>query len=361
MNEEWVQMVSRCELDQKGDIAVACADDGEDAGIGPQLVDLKHFTVVDITGEDASTFLQGQFCNDLSQVTPMHAQITGYCTPKGRLLALPVIVGTHDGFRMLVLNSVKESFLKRLRMFVMRSKVEIHENEDWLCTGVIACEDGTTGEASDWLGGLPGGVMDVATSATRQLIRWHDSVQGDDGATTRARYIVLASTADQIELWNGCPALGKRSQEHWRHGDITAGVPSISPGVSEAFVPQMLNLQLINALSFTKGCYPGQEIVARMQYLGKLKRHMKQFRYSAFNEGSDVQVVSPGDSLSSDVDKEAGIVVDAVQGVDGEVVLLAVMKVSSDNATVSTNGTNLISVELPYALPSLVPSVSGDE
>jgi len=355
MSNEWADMLAKHGIVDEGNGA-RVSDAGLDAaGAAPQLVDLTHFTVVEITGEDAPAFLQGQLCNDLSVVTPMHAQITGYCTPKGRLLALPIIVGTQNGFRMLVLQSVKESFLKRLRMFVMRSKVQITESEDWLCSGVIADEAGSVGAAASWTGGLPGAAMDVATADTQQVIRWHDVVSGTDGGQTRARYILLASKADQIELWNSCPELPKRSHLQWRYGDITAGVPSISPGVSEAFVPQMLNLQLINALSFTKGCYPGQEIVARMQYLGKLKRHMRQF-YRPSDTATEAEPVVPGDTLSSDVDKDAGVVVDAVTDTHGQTAILAVMKVSSNEATVTINDTELVPVELPYALPSMAES-----
>jgi len=356
MSNEWAEMLAKHGIGNEGNSA-GVSDAGLDtAGTAPQLVDLTHFTVVEITGEDAPAFLQGQFCNDLSVVTPMHAQITGYCTPKGRLLALPIIVGRQNGFRMLVLKSVKESFLKRLRMFVMNAKVDISESEDWLCTGVVADAAGSIGAAASWMGGLPGAAMDVATADSRQVIRWHDSVLDEVGETVCARYIVLASTSDQVDLWNSCPEMEKRSHLQWRHGDITAGVPSVAPGVSDAFVPQMLNLQLINALSFTKGCYPGQEIVARMQYLGKLKRHTRQF-YRPSDSATALTPIVPGDTLSSDADKDAGVVVDAVTDAHGQTAILAVMKVSSNGATVTAHDATLVPVELPYALPSMDVSV----
>ncbi len=352
MSNEWAQMMATY------GVGLAVAKNGSvdtaDAGLltSAQLVDLTHIAVLEITGEDAPAFLQGQFCNDLTATSATHAQITGYCTPKGRLLALPTVVGMDQGFRLLLPQSLKESFLKRLRMFVMRSAVTIEERPDWLCTGLIAAQDGTTGAAGDWLGALPGAPMDAATSATRQVIRWHDIPAGADGAEARPRYIVLCSESDQLALWAGSPQTLKRSADVWRHADIRAGVPTLSPAVSETFVPQMLNLQLIDALSFTKGCYPGQEIVARMQYLGKLKRHMRSFSLPASPDTAGV-VVDAGDSLTCADDSDAGVVVDAVRDEQGVLSLLAVVKVSTNDAPVSIAGHVLSPLPLPYDLPSL--------
>jgi len=322
----------------------------------PQLVDMSVLRIVEVGGGDATDFLQGQFCNDLKQVSSTHAQITGYCTPKGRLLALPTIVGYEKGFRLLVHSDIVDTFLKRLRMFVMRSDVTLTEVTDWVCVGLIADEHGQLGEAGVQVGALPVGPLDAATSENRQILRWHDDFSADSSMDVphagRHRYISLASVADQSILWKASASALKRPYQSWRLADVSAGVPSVTTGVLEAFVPQMLNLQLINALSFTKGCYPGQEIVARMQYLGKLKRHMRLFTLSPADE-NPVPVPLAGDGLSTEDDDAAGVVLDAVRNSDSRVWILAVVKVSANASTFFLAEAALSSVNLPYPLPSL--------
>ena len=125
MSNEWAEMLKK--LGVEPDVSelpeVTEAQHGPDVSV--QLHDLSDWSVVDVTGADAASFLQGQFCNDLQQVSVTRAQITGYCTPKGRLLALPTIVGHDNGFRLLIKSAVKEAFIKRLSMFIMLSLIHI--------------------------------------------------------------------------------------------------------------------------------------------------------------------------------------------------------------------------------------------
>lgn len=352
MSNEWLNM-----LDAEGvgrrDIA---ASQQEAAGFvaakTPQLCDLAGYAIYEVTGADATAFLQGQFCNDIAQLSSTQAQITGYCTPKGRLLALPTILGFDSGYRMLVPADVAPAFIKRLSMFVMRSDVVIRQMDNWVATGIVASPDGETGLAGTVLGALPVGVLSVASTEKTQLIRWHDD---NSGERPRARYLRLASVSDQLQMWQLASDAPKRSGNVWRLADISAGVPGVTQGVVEAFVPQMVNLQLINGLSFTKGCYPGQEIVARMQYLGKLKRHMRLFRVSLENlelEGADVLVA--GRALGSGTDENAGVVVDAMPLSAAEALVLAVTKVTTANGEdFSLAGEPLHPLDMPYELPSL--------
>ncbi len=349
MNTQWVETLKAEGLfrNVSGQAAAGHAEDQV------QLVDLSALSIVDITGTDATAFLQGQFCNDLTKVSATRAQITGYCTPKGRLLALPAIVGIADGFRLLLPTSIKDGFLKRLSMFIMRSNVVVTERLDWVCSGLMSDSSGNTGDAGKHLGALPHAAMDAATSDTQQLICWPS---GSDSASA-VRYLILASVDDQVALWSACKPMAKVSGAVWRLADIVAGIPSIGPQTQETFVPQMMNLQLIDALSFTKGCYPGQEIVARMQYLGKLKRHMRRFQLSPDASGT-LSIPQAGDSLQAEEDADAGVVVDAVLGVDGQAELLAVVKVSAAEATLSVSGQPLLALDLPYDLPSMQANAS---
>ena len=347
-----------------------------------QLCNLSSYRVYEIRGSYATAFLQGQFCNDVAAVSSTQAQITGYCTPKGRLLALPIIVGIEGGgYRMLVPENVAQAFIKRLSMFIMRdasgkvSDVSITELADWVAVGITADASGNVGELASGLGALPVGLLSASTDQTvdnpGQIIRWHDDfsgVSGDDitmGTDTgsphygdnkhspRPRYLRLAPIASQKKLWD---VIDDKDRKHsdlvWRLADISAGVPSVTQGIVEAFVPQMINLQLINGLSFTKGCYPGQEIVARMQYLGKLKRHMRVF--SVALKGIDAnEDLKPGAALSLDADENAGIVVDAMPCSSETALVLAVTKVTPAHSTFALAGVPLEPRRMPYELPSL--------
>ncbi len=352
MTQQWLET-----LGDNGAIAGSAADSvtelkGYTTAMLPQLSALSDHSAYEITGEDATAFLQGQFCNDLAKVSATQAQITGYCTPKGRLLALPTIVGWEGGYRLIVPNSVAEAFIKRLTMFVMRSKVTIKPLEDWAVVGITATPDGNLGKAGSIVGPLPSGDdMAVSTSEDAQLIRCSDDLSG---VQPRARYLRVASIEAQLELWNTCDDAEKRSANAWRLADVSAGVPSIKEGVVESFVPQMINLQLINGLSFTKGCYPGQEIVARMQYLGKLKRHMRVFSLAISDQPfSGYEHVTPGAALVSGTDQNAGIVVDAMPTSEGEILVLAVTKVTATDEPFLLAEHTLAPRPMPYELPSM--------
>ena len=349
MSNEWVEMLKLYEIEPSEADASVMARVKKTSIEELQVVDMSGYSVIEITGEDAPDFLQGQFCNDLKQVTATHAQVTGYCTPKGRLLALPTIVGFDGGFRLLVPQSVKDAFIKRLSMFVMRSKVTITELADARCIGVIAGSQNSDSLAQSLLGSLPAAAFDASTSPSMQVIRWHDDLS--DGQ--RSRFLVIADQPTLTDLWNQDVVAVRSGQGAWRLADISAGMPSITGGVVEAFVPQMMNMQLIDGLSFTKGCYPGQEIVARMQYLGKLKRHMRPFKLTL---GATAMTDEPvaGAKLSSGTDQEAGVIVDAAQMGDDTILILAVVKVSAAEGALQYADYALANVDLPYELPSLM-------
>ena len=318
-----------------------------------QLSDLSSYWVYEITGDDASAFLQGQFCNDLASASPTQAQITGYCTPKGRLLALPTIVGFEGGYRLLLPDDVAEAFIKRLSMFIMRSSVTIRRLENWIALGITTdTESANTGDSlADQLGALPVGVMSVSSGQNSQIIRWHDCYASAD---RRARYLRIAPVDQQLAVWHAVEAGSKHSDKAWRLSDVSAGIPSVTKAVVEAFVPQMVNLQLINGLSFTKGCYPGQEIVARMQYLGKLKRHMRIFRASLDSSSTDINdCLKPGITIRSGSDDAAGVIVDAMPMSDATALILAVTKVTANDAEFALGEMTLEGLDMPYDLPSL--------
>lgn len=323
----------------------------------PRMSGLPSLAVVDARGTEAATFLQGQLSNDLAGTGASRACLAGYCNPKGRLLALPLVLSLSEGgLRLILPEALVAGFLQRLRMFVLRADVTFEHREDLAVAGLTRCmEPGATTLPLDLAGlfdGLPDEapteVLDVLGSDdgcdAAQIVRWHDS------ASPRAaqRYLVVAGRELLDERTQG-----SSGDEAWRLGDISAGIPRIVEATREAFVPQMVNLQRVGGLSFRKGCYPGQEIVARMQYLGKLKRHMRRFRVATGN------IVSAGDALVAEGDADAGRVVDAV-AVGDAVELLAVVKTVAPIATLRLHDAALEPLELPYELPEPESVASAD-
>ncbi|MCG8428934.1 MAG: folate-binding protein YgfZ [Chromatiales bacterium] len=306
------------------------------------IFDLSHLSLTRVSGEDAEDFLQGQFTNDIKQVSASHSQMSGFCTPKGRMLANFRIAMHNDDYLLQMPAATQAPLLKRLPMFVLMSKVTITDASDELAQMGIAgdCAEEVLGELFAEVPGTDG------ASCTEQdvtLIR----IPG-----TQPRFMLIGAPGRLITIWtNLAGKAAAATPRHWELLDIRAGIPTVHAETAEAFIPQMTNMQLIDGVSFTKGCYTGQEVVARMKYLGKLKRKM----YLA-QVASD-ELPKPGAELvspSSASGQGAGKVVNAQFSPEGGVELLAVVEVSSQEADDlhlgDGSGPKLQFRELPYSL-----------
>lgn len=309
---------------------------------GNVFADLSHYGLIAVHGEDAGEFMQGQFTNDLRKVTPQHSQLSGMCNPKGRLLASFRVFRHGDSYYLCMPAEMIEDVIKRLRMYVLRTRVTLEEASDtFVHLGVSGEEAQASLQAV--VGELPAAVDAVTARDTQVVLR----VPG-----VYPSYEVFTTTGQAASLWD---KLNVRSApvgaEAWRLLDILAGIPVICPATREAFVPQMINLQLVDGVSFKKGCYTGQEIVARMQYLGKLKRRM----YRARVTGS---TPPPGEAVFSaaDAEQSCGQLVSAAEHPDGDYAVLAVIQISrvEEPAALhlgSADGPALTLEELPYPFP----------
>ena len=348
-----------------------------DGGAGP----LDSLVAIDVTGADAEAFLQGQFSNDLVALGPDAVQLTGWCSPKGRLLATVLVHRVPDGFRLVLPAELAPGFVQRLRMFVLRAAVTVAVRDD-LAAVALFVPAGAGPDVGDALGaGLAGvglgaaaGLLAgeplraVAGADDASALRWHD-LTGAPAAFRRLLALVpraALGAALRAALDGACAAGGAASplpaadaDALWRLGDVRAGLPAIRTATRDAFVPQMVNLGEAGGLSFRKGCYPGQEIVARMQYLGKLKRHMRAFRAApAGPAGTPV----PGDALdvrAPDGGTTAGgaEVVDAV-AVGDALEVLAVVRVDAADARPVVGGVEAAAFDMPYELPPVAPRAS---
>ncbi|MEJ2406356.1 MAG: folate-binding protein YgfZ [Candidatus Thiodiazotropha sp.] len=282
------------------------------------LCDLSHDALIRVTGDDSSTFLQGQFTNDIREVSDSHHQLSSYCSPKGRILALFRVFKRQGAVYLQLPKSLLEPTLKRLRMFVLMSKVELTDASEELARFSLS---GPNAEAllAGQLGDIPSEVDAATTSNGITVLRL---------TGVHPRFNLYGETQPMQQLWQGLSGDGARAigSEAGRLQDIHAGIPTVQPDTIEAFVPQMLNLQLIKGVNFKKGCYTGQEVVARMQYLGKLKRRM--YLLHSDNDtppGIGDETYSPASASG----QGAGKIVSVAQSAEGGYDILAVAEISS--------------------------------
>jgi tRNA-modifying protein YgfZ len=306
---------------------------------------LMQFGVIDVTGDDAATFLHSQLTNDTQHLDAASARLAGYCTAKGRLLASFLTWRAGDTIRLLVARDVQAAVQKRLSMFVLRAKAKLAD-----ASGALAAV-GFAGDVRDALStvfdALPDGVHVKVDGPAGSLIRVPD-------AAGRLRYLWVGPKA---EVEARLPALDAKltraSAAVWDWLDIRAGEPRITQRVVEQFVPQMVNYDVLGGVNFRKGCYPGQEIVARSQYRGTIKR-----RTALANVAGEPETVLPGSELfhADDAVQPCGMVVNAAAAPDGGVDMLVEMKLAALEAgTVrlgSADGPELTFLPLPYALPA---------
>ncbi|HEU4350424.1 MAG TPA: folate-binding protein [Burkholderiales bacterium] len=231
---------------------------------------LSRYGLLAVGGADARAFLHAQLTNDIANLPSDRAALAGWCTAKGRLLASMLVIPSRQGFLLQLARDLAPSIAKRLSMYVLRSKVKIADESDaWAQYGVWDAALKMEGVA--WDG-------DVAT------------VGVDD------RRFLRIGPADKFS-----PA-PTRSEDAWTLEEIRAGRPLISAATQDKFVPQMVNFEALGAVSFQKGCYPGQEIVARAQHRGEVKRRMVRIQIPAGTE------LRPGEEFNG------GVVVDSAVG-----------------------------------------------
>ena len=279
---------------------------------GTVVADLSHNALIEVTGDDATQFLHAQFTNDVEALPPGGAQWNGWCSAKGRLLATFLLVKRTHGYLLLLPAEIAAPVAKRLGMFVLRSKVKI--------------ADATARFARFGVAG-PGAASVIEREWGRAPQAMH-SLESDTGlciAIGGDRFVVFADEARRAHALERLAASATRvGPQAWEWTSIQAGIPTIVAATQEAFVPQMANFDLVGGVSFRKGCYPGQEIVARTQYRGILKRRMALAHVAG-------EAPAAGQKLYSRAfgDQAAGEVVSAAPAPEGGADLLVVAQIES--------------------------------
>ena len=305
------------------------------------LTDLSHLGLISVHGEDAETFLQGQVTNDVRNLTGNHFHISACCNPKGRMLASFFAFRHQQEIVLQMPKDTQHILLKRLPMFILRSRVTVTDAGDRLvCIGLIG--DSAQTLLHNQFGQVPAKAWDAVQIDGFTLLR-------HPGQTPRIA--VIGETAEMIALWKTLAGSAEPcGSGRWTLENIRAGIPMLNASTTESFLPQMTNMHLINGVSFTKGCYTGQEVVARTRYLGKIKRRMYLARIDR-----DPCPMS-GDELFSAMSESgqgAGMVVEAQSAENGGCDILAVVEIAShDDGDVrigSVNGEKLSFQTLPYS------------
>lgn len=215
---------------------------------------VAHLGVLTVAGSDAVKLLQGQITCNINDITDTKSSLGAMCNPKGRVITTFLLVKNADAFLMILPKELLAAVKKRLQMYVLRSDVTLTDSSDQLC--LIGLSHTTSGEAAEHR---------FATNRQENIV-----------VDFQGRCLIIANADNAKKFWLEQLQLGFQpdNSAQWRYLDISSGLPWLSAQTSEEFIPQMLNLDKLGGISFTKGCYTGQEIVARTHYLGKTKREM---------------------------------------------------------------------------------------
>jgi tRNA-modifying protein YgfZ len=303
------------------------------------IQELSHLGLIRFSGADTQNFLHNQLSCDVAALKPGGSTYGAYCTPKGRMLTSFLLWRTEQDYFMQLPSSLRESIQKQLTKYVLRSKVKVTDvTSEWTLIGVSGEDAGMQIERAT--GQAPREVHDVAVTSDVMVLR-----------LSMDRYEVVAVREKAPGILEAIAAgADKKDAEYWDWLEIRAGVPVVLPETQEQFVPQMANLDLIGGVSFEKGCYPGQEIVARMHYRGTLKQRM--YRASV----PTTERVEPGGKLYSAAfgEQACGTIVNAARSPEGGCDVLAIIQIAAaekgELRWQSPDGPALTMLSLPYAI-----------
>ena len=295
-------------------------------------------------GDEAAHFLHNQLTNDVEHLGTGEARLAGYCSPKGRMLASFLMWKTGDAIMLQLPRQIQPAVQKRLQMFILRAKAKLNDATDSHVILGLGGEAATAALAG-WFPAMPAAPYAKVDGEAGSLIRVADAY-----GAPRFQWITSSAVAEQAwpELIKTLTPVGTAA---WRLADIHAGIPQITQPTQEQFVPQMINFELIGGVNFKKGCYPGQEIVARSQYLGKLKRRMLIASVDAGEAKAGTEVFS-----SADPEQPCGMIVNAESNAQGGTDCLVELKfAATEEGTIhlgSAQGPQLAFGALPYPLPA---------
>jgi folate-binding protein YgfZ len=283
----------------------------------PSFCQLSELSVIAVSGKDAITFLHQQLTNAVTDLDESMIRLAGLCSPQGRLLATMNYYRIHDQIRLITSADIAASLLKRLSMFVLRAQVRLQSvDDDYAIFGL-------TGTKSGLLTGLPGltdlpEVNQWVTYQQAQLLRLTDAAE-----VCRLLWLVPKAVVSTVSAQLLAAHLQQVTENTWKALEVYTGIPRVTLATQDKFVPQMINFELVAGVNFKKGCYPGQEVVARSQYRGKIKRRlqMAQVKGHAY----------PGMPIfhTQDPEQPCGMIVNAAPVADDRFCVLAEIQLAA--------------------------------
>lgn len=315
---------------------------------GDVLFDLSDTSIIKVSGEDAESFLQNQLTNDIRNISETNHQTSAWCSPKGRIIASFRVFKQQDSYFLTVSSDLLEHVIKKLSMYVMMSKVTIEDATDSYTFFAYA------GKEAD---------NNLQTIISKDNDNKESKLASEDYQTSRHKSLsilrissntkipsfqIFGELDDAKQLWEACSVTAKpASSTHFSYLNILAGLPVITEPSSEKWIPQMVNFIAVNGVDFKKGCYPGQEVVARLNYLGKTKRRMYRIEI-------DTEILpAVNDTISSASDTAAGQILNTALNLEGKVEALAILKIAEaeKQLTLANNkNASITLLELPYSL-----------
>ena len=228
--------------------------DHQEAYPANTLYHLSHLAAIEVIGDDASQFLQGQLTCNVNELTETKASIAAFCNPKGRAISTLLIIKIPSGFLLILPRSLLDKVINKLQMYVLRSKVKLTDKTNELTIIGLSCsEPAATGLD------LPNDDFHCSHSGNQILVKL---------PSTYPRFLCITNAGDTLQ------GFVEGKEQEWRYLDISCGFPWFELDQSEKYIPQALNIDQLGGISFNKGCYTGQEIVARTHYLGQIKRQL---------------------------------------------------------------------------------------
>ena len=255
------------------------------------MLALSYLSIIRFSDPDAGDFLHGQVSGDVLGLASGDSTFACYCEPKGRVLALMLVCRVDDCYYVIMSKALVQTVIDRLKIYVMRSKVSIEILDEFSVSGW---------QANELPQAPPSPIPAIALPGTAQWL-------------VAASHDIASTTAVAL-------------QDDWKTAELQQGIVWLCPGTSGQFLPQMLGFDQLGAVNFRKGCYPGQEIVARTHYMGKVKRHPRVLNVSATLSPQaldSIQISGGGETYEA-------VVVDSGQRKDGNTTLFVVTRMDPD-------------------------------
>lgn len=297
---------------------------------GNIMTDLSFLNVITISGKDATTFLNGQFTSDVAQLANGGVQLSAWCNPKGQVIANFIITRLNEDYYLLLPLELQENFLKRLRRYLLRAAVTITDDKDTMqCIGVKSTDD------------MAPFHIECAASEDGLVIV---PVPGSHN-----RWIIMGTVPALTIRWKKLVQQSSAVGSHyWQLFDIQDGIPWITPATTETCMPQSLNLDQLQGLSHKKGCFPGQEIIARLHYRGK-------YLHRLFVANLDTAVgVVPGTKIyTADHPRSIGTIINTVRHQElgcSALVILEVNYVNPELLCLENSSARFLQISTPHYL-----------